>query len=986
MTPERWSKIESLFLEAIDRAPAERAAFLESIRADDETLYRQVQSLLVHYEAEPAFLETSFVGLEVRPVEAETATVEDGRIGPYRLVRTLGRGGMGTVYLAERVDGQFDQQVAIKVLRRGLDTDDVLRRFLAERHVMASLQHPHIARIFDGGTTDDGRPYFVMEYVDGIPLTAYCDAHRLSVDVRVRLFRQVCTAVQAAHRNLIIHRDLKSSNILVAEGDDGVPQVKLLDFGIAKLLEPNRAGHVVPRTRTERRLLTPAYASPEQVKGTSLTTASDVYALGIVLYELLTGRRPYSVPSGSWTAVERVVCETRPESPSTTVTRPYELTSRDGTTEAVSVERVSRMRGTSPERLRRRLGGDLDNIVLKALRKEPDERYASVEQLSDDLQCFLDGQPVSARNATLLYRARKFVERHRTGVALAALVGVLLMGLTTVTLWQSFRLRARAAEVEKERDRAETATEFLVDLFRSSDPSESRGEDVTARELMSRGTERIETELADEPALQAEMMGVLSEVYESLGNLAEAERLARQALARQRAIHGSEHPSVATALNALGWILHRSGQSEVADSLLQRALALRRRLPGASHLDVARTLNDLAVVKQARGEYGATSALLKEALAIRRTQLGEDHESVGVTLNNLAALYWQQGKYDEAERYFRETLSVLRNRLGRKHPRVAIALNNLAVLVQTQGKYDAAETLYREVLALRRKLHGDEHPNIAVTLYTLGNVLYTKGSYAAAESHLREALAMDRKLRGDDHPSVAFTQVLLAGVLADKGAAAEADRLSRDALAKTRQVRGEEHVDVANALLTRADVLLVTNPSDSGALYREARDLYVDLLGPDHPRVAWAQTRLATWQHRQGRHGEALARYRKSLATLRDALPAGHPHIATTRAGLGRELVEQGAPREAEPLLREARANLRRTLGASHWRVAAVKSVLGRCLTALGRYDEAEPLLTEAHLTLTARRGPQHVLTRAARQALADWHEAQGLPTADRAF
>jgi len=380
MSPERWHRIESLFLTAIERTPAERTAFLDDACADDEALHRQLRSLLSHYEEDPSFLETSFAGLPITP-DAPTPSLSKGEhLGPYRLIQSLGRGGMGTVYLAERADGAFEQQVAIKILRRGLDTEDVLRRFRAERSILASLHHPHIARLLDGGTTEDGRPYFVMEYVEGTPLTAYCDAHRLPISARLQLFQQVCAAVQVAHRNLIIHRDLKPSNILVATGSEGEPDVKLLDFGIAKMLDPSRVEHSVPHTRPDLHVLTPAYASPEQIRGASLTTASDVYALGIVLYELLTGRRPYTVPPGSWSAAERIICEVEPEPPSAAVTHPHTVAHHDGATETITPEEVSEARNTPPDRLHRQLNGDLDNIVMKALRKAPDARYASVER------------------------------------------------------------------------------------------------------------------------------------------------------------------------------------------------------------------------------------------------------------------------------------------------------------------------------------------------------------------------------------------------------------------------------------------------------------------------------------------------------------------------------------------------------------------------------------------------------------------------------
>ena len=431
MTPERWQQVKALFEQALERPPDERAAFLDQACHGDEALRREVRSLLSSHD--DGFLD--------EPLSLDAPSGDDGaahtgqRIGAYRLVREIGHGGMGAVYLAERADGQFHQQVAVKFVRHGVDSDTLRRRFRAERQILARLEHPHIARLIDGGVSEDGLPYLAMEYVEGTRIDHYCDAHHLSTNERLRLFLAVCEAVHYAHQNLIVHRDLKPSNILVTEGGT----VKLLDFGIAKLLDDNAAATPLDEVpRTGMRVMTPEYASPEQIRGEPVTTAFDVYALGIILYELLAGQRPYRLSGLSPGEMERIVCEKAPARPSTAVTREAQTDA----TRAATPEEISRMRSTQPDKLRRRLAGDLDTIVMMALHKDPSRRYRSVGQLSEDLRRHLDGLPVTARPDSFAYRISKFIRRHWMGVAAAVFIS--LLGGIATTAWQ-----ARVAEQQR---------------------------------------------------------------------------------------------------------------------------------------------------------------------------------------------------------------------------------------------------------------------------------------------------------------------------------------------------------------------------------------------------------------------------------------------------------------------------------------------------------------------------------------------------------
>ncbi len=490
MTPERWEEIGNLYEQMLKCPPAQRAAFLDGACASDPALRREVESMVATHEADPDFLERP-ASLLLGPLQTIQTSGElpDEKtyLGPYRLVRPLGRGGMGEVFLAVRELATVRQTVALKVLRPGLEQSDLVRRFAAEQQILAQLAHPGIARLLDAGHTADGRPYLAMEYVDGEPITAYCDRHQLTVEQRLRLFVQVCEAVQFAHQHLVIHRDLKPSNILVALPASARPeegQVKLLDFGIAKMLDPDPRDTSVLLTRTGQRLLTPAYASPEQLDGAPIATTSDVYSLGVLLYELLAGQRPYALEGKTESEVARLLAEAAPMLPSMVVAQ---TTANRETAPAAGPVDVGRARRSSPERLQRRLRGDLDTMVMMALRKEPERRYRSAEALAEDIERHLGGLPVRARADTLGYRARKFVRRNRWTVAAATAFVILLAGFAGAMALQQAETARQRDRAERELAKSESVTGFLTALFEANRPSEARGDTITARELLDRG-------------------------------------------------------------------------------------------------------------------------------------------------------------------------------------------------------------------------------------------------------------------------------------------------------------------------------------------------------------------------------------------------------------------------------------------------------------------------------------------------------------------
>jgi serine/threonine protein kinase/tetratricopeptide (TPR) repeat protein len=801
--------------------------------------------------------------------ETPRAPGSDRFIGPYKLIQEIGHGGMGSVYLAARADAQYERRAAIKVVRSGAASEDVIRYFRRERQILASLDHPNIARLLDGGTTEDGLPYFVMEYIEGQPIHRYCDAHRLSTIERLKLFRSVCSAVEYAHRNLIVHRDIKPSNILVTA--DGVP--RLLDFGIGKILNPGLPAEGL--AAATQMALTPEYASPEQVQGKPITTGTDVYSLGIVLYELLTGRHPYRLKNRRALAVLRAVTEEEPEKPSTAVgrTEPIAAPEHDPL-KAPTAEAVSLPREGTPEKLKRRLKGDLDNIVMMALRKEPQQRYPSVEALSEDIRRYLEGRPVMARKTTLAYRTGKYVRRNRVGLLVAGLVFLLLSALGINTAVQSARVARERDGAAQERTKAQRVAAFLVDLFRVSDPSEARGNTVTAREMLDKGATKIETELKDQPEVRATLMDTMGQVYSNLG------------------LYDKALP------------------------LLQESLKTRRQVLGSEHQDVAATLNNLAGVLRETGDYAGAAVLMREALMIQRKLHGNEHPTVAQSLGHLAIVLAEQGDYTGAEPLFRESLAIQRKLLGNEHPTVAGALDNLAGVLLAKGSYTEAEPLFREALAMKRRLLGNEHPSVAATLSNLAIVLDDKGDYAGAEALDREALAMKRRLLGNEHPAVATSLGNLAGVLNDKGDSAGAEVLDREALAMRRKLLGSEHPDVAESLSGLARVLL-DKGDDAGAetLYREALAMGRKLLGNEHPTVAVMLTGLAETLCHEHKPIEAEALAREALAIRQKASPGEHPDVAEAKSVLGECLADAHQFEEAEPLLLGSYLVLKSTRG-----------------------------------------------------------------------
>ncbi len=791
---ELWKRLKEVFAASYEMPIEERDAYLEAACAGDGKLLARARALLAPDPEAAARLDTPALGQAVlRPPSGGDSLV--GRsIGAYRILREIGEGGMGTAYLACRNDDQYQQQVAIKLVRRGMSTGYFQGRFRQERQILASLQHPNIARLLDGGVTEEGWPYCVLEYVEGEAIDIYCDRQGLGIDQRLRLFESVCSAVHYAHRNLIVHCDLKPSNILVTA--EGVP--KLLDFGIAKLLHPD-LDDAMPTLTLGPRMLTPEYASPEQVSGRPITTASDVYSLGVVLFQLLTGRRPYDVASRSPRDVERVICEGSVQRPSNSIAR------EDG--EASSLPPFDVGLDAHPAKLRRRLRGDLDNITLMALRKEPGRRYGSVEQLQEDLQRHRRRRPVLAMPDTVGYRVGKFVRRHPLGVA-----------LFLALLSSSFALQAMHEKARRSDKISINSVQLVRATFEGADPYGMHGIGLRPVRFLHSAEEAIR-DLEIGVLVQAELLDIMGVAYKHLGYYKKAIEVLRDALRIRQEELAPEHPDVATSLSHLGVVLWRNQELEEAREHLERSLELRR-AADAGEEKIADSLNGLALVLWDQGSKAEAEALLREAqeglqqaeesnplalaatlnnlgnllrvtaggleeaarlhqwaLELRQAQWPDGHALVGDSLNNLGAVLEGSGHLDEARESHLAALAMWRDRLGREHPRAATSLHNLGRILVRLSDFSGARERYEEALEIQRYAFPEGHLDMVKTLSDLGFLEFQSGAMARAEEHWSKALSVH-----GEPPAVADSQELanlytgLGMIRKSKGALREAKR------------------------------------------------------------------------------------------------------------------------------------------------------------------------------------------------------------------
>ena len=982
MEIERWRRISAVFDQVIDAPASECDALLALCCGEDHDLRHEVEALLAADAAGNVLdqrvpqLRIAVAAQWVRDTEAAPVGTT---IGCWRVQRELGRGGMGVVMLVERIDGQFEQRVALKLIKRGMDSEAVLARFLRERQILARLSHPNIARLLDGGLSADGRPYFVMEYVEGAPLLEYCAANSPGLRARLECALQICAALQFAHRQLIVHLDIKPSNVIVT----GSGEVKLLDFGIAKLLG---GGITEPalETRTQvQRPLTPGYASPEQLLGEPVSTATDVYGIGCLLYELLTGRRATG-PGDASVEGARQLARGEPVPPSK------------------AAGDVRALPGIPPRRLR----GDLDTIVLKALKREPDRRYLTVEALAEDLRRWLDGHPIAARRDTLLYRSGKFVARHRVSVPLAALSLVGLIATTTFALSQASRARAHAL-------RTQAVTQYLVDVFRVADPKGMPGGlRLSAREVLDAGAKRMQLQLAKQPQLEASFSAVLGTIYQGLGDNERAVALLQRslalrmvgegddvshadtlallaraqyekadypaasiasiaALAEHRAQGKLDSPKVAQDLALQGEIARRQGEFAQGEALLTQALRVSRATLYAPHAQIAAQLNQLAALYGDMNRIDQATALTEQSLAMFRALYGENHLDVAENLVNLGVFRMQTDHIAQALPAFDEAIAIYRRLLPNDHPLLALALANEARAYDRLKRYREADPLYREALGMQQRVLGNKHPDLATTLNNLAVLRMHLDDYSGSAEFSREAMAIWAAQGKPEHPFALISKGHLAVALRESGDLVQAERITREVLASRRRQLGEKNRAVAITLDDLGIVLRLSGHADQAVVQQElAQRMRVGLADVPPPEAAVARVQYALSESAAGDQDGARREVDAGIAALTGMKALDAEQLATAFLAKARIELAQHDVAAGCAVARQALSMRPPDDPNTGWRHAEAQGVYGACLAERHQFGSARSQLTAALATLQHVRGADHWMTRSVRTSL----------------
>lgn len=900
MSDADLDRLAALLAAALELPAAELPEFLERECSGDPRLRRELSELLAAHRSAEGYFEGLAGEIATGALlELDAAARPKVQIGPYRASTVVGRGGMGVVYLAERADGQFTQQVAIKLLHLDMESPQLRARFLAERQLLARLAHPGIARLLDGGVTDEGRPYFVMDYVEGVPITTYCRSNALPVGAILRLFLDVIEAVSYLHRNLVVHRDLKPSNILV----DGSGRAKLLDFGIAKLLAEDHLG--ADRTSTEERLLTPGYAAPEQLTGDSITTATDVYSLGTVLYELLSGCKPHPRRAGD------------PLVPPTGTPVPPSAALRAGEAGADGEE-------PPPAHSWRRIQGDLDDICSMALRPEPEQRYASAEQLGEDIRRHLEERPTQAGKGTFVYRVTRFGRRNRRSLTAALLV----LAVLAVGYLHERGLR-NEAELAHERAQSQAAkavavSEFLGELLSSADPSRAQGEVLTVSEVLNQAAERLEGDhaLVDQPEAEASLRLTLGETYTSLREFGPARRQLEHAL-RLREELGLPELEILEVIEALAVARYREGDYSEAELLLERVLSVRTRELGEDHPETLRAMSHLANVYWFQERFDQVEALDRKTLESRQRVLGLDHPDTLRSMNALATTLFSRARYAQAAELFERALAAQRRQLGESHPDTLQLMNNLAAAYTEMGRYREAEPMARAVAEGRRRVLGARHPETGTALHNLALNLIPQARYDEAETLLLEAIDIRRE---DSVPSgLLFSQSYLADIYREQGRYDEAEELYRSVLERQGATRGPEDAQTLRTASSLAALHLRRGGvAAAKRLITSTLDSQRKVLDPSHPDLLGSQIILARVHNAQRDFDPAESLIHQTIEAGKVALAPDHPLVLEAVEVRTEALRGLGRVDDARALAQTLYRDRERVLGAKHpWTLAA---------------------------------------------------------------
>jgi len=955
-------------------------------------------------------------GLDPLDLHPTSMASDPASIGPYRIVRRLGTGGMGVVYFAEQTE-PIRREVALKVIRKGLDTTTVMRRFEAERQALALMDHPAIARVLDAGESEEGRPYFVMEYVPGEPVTRFCDRKRLTTKERLDLFAAICDGVQHAHRKGVIHRDLKPSNILVAEEGD-TPKPKIIDFGIAKAID---------RPLTERTLFTemgvivgtPEYMSPEQaaLSAIEVDTRTDVYSLGVLLYELLVGALPFAAEDLRAAGFDEMRRRIREEDPPTPSARLQTLGARS--TDA------ARERQTDAAALRRQLQGDLDWITLKALEKDPGRRYESPGNLAADVRRHLADEPVEAGPPGAVYRLHKFIRRNRVMVGSLVVVFAALVAGTVVATTFGLREAAQRRRADKALQDLEQVAEFQAEMLADVKAEEmgrrmvadlrvrgveAQGKvgvgegagaaEVTAfdrftgrinatnaalraidEEILARAAEAMDEPFADQPLVRARLAHTIGRTYMELGLPDKAGAHIRRAVEIREKELGRDHADTLSSLNEEALLFQRQGQNDKAEPIFVEVLEARRRVLGPDDDGILQSMNNLAILYSGQRKDADAEKLQTEVMSIRRRTLGADHPLTLTTMNTLAANYRIQGRFDEAERLYKDVLEGRRRVLGGEHPDTLRTMSNVADVHVARGRSDLAEPLVLEALVTRRRVLGDDHPDTLMSLAVLSGVRMEQGRLAEAEALITEELESKRRVLGPDHPATLQAMNNLAYIYARRGRLDEAIRLDSETVEGRGRVLGRDNPDTLQSMSNLAQKYSERGRKEEAArLSLDVIERKRRVLGPDHPSTLISLGNLAMLYQSMGRSDEAERFLREAYEAARRKFGLEDRRTLVPMANLAELRTVRGDASEAERLLSEAVGAVRKALPAGHLVAGLTLRKYGACLTALGRHAEAETALLEAHEIVAKAAGDENIETRKVARDLAALYEAWGQP------
>lgn len=1012
MTPDRWKRVKELFAAADALAADEREAFLRLECADDTELLQEVRSLLAAAQSVTAVLPARVSDLRAQ-VEAPGTT-----IGRYRIVEPLGEGGFGVVYRAEQ-SHPVRRQVAVKIIKLGMDTRQVIARFEAERQALAIMDHPNIARVIDGGATETGRPYFVMELVEGERITDYCDRNRLSVRQRMELLVPVCQAVQHAHQKGIIHRDIKPSNVLIALVD-GRPTPKVIDFGVSKAID-QRLTEMTVFTQEAQLIGTPAYMSPEQAGGElDIDTRTDVYALGVLMYELLTGVTPLdtrSLRGGAFDEMRRLIREVEPPRPSTRLSTIDELPS------------VAASRAAEPATLSRAVRGELDWIVMKCLEKDRARRYETANGLAADIQRYLNDEPVVAGPPSRAYRVRKAFRRNKAAFATAAAFVIVLTAATAVSLWQAGVARAERdravsaeAETSKRADELRQVSEFQSQMLSQIDTTKAgidlmkdvrerfaaalekagvpEGERASRMDALQRELVRVNaTDLAaamidrtilkpavaaidrqfkEQPVVDAQLRQVLANLYFTIGLYESAMPLQESALATRRKVLGEEHPDTLSSIHYTASLLNSQGNHAEAERHYREAIEKSRRALGEEHPETLVSINGMGALLRNQGRLAEAESYFRETLERHRRVLGEVHHDTLVVKHNMGNILESRGKLAEAEAHYREVLSTARGALGEEHPRTLTFVNSMGFLLKAQGKQAEAEPYYREAMEKRRRVLGEEHPATLVSISNMGALLLDQGKLAAAEPYFRETLEKRRRVLGEAHPDTLAAIANMGSLLQRRGELAKAEPYYREALQKRQLVLGEAHPDTIISINNMGNLL-----EEQGEL-AAAEPYYVDavnkarhVLGEEHYNTLIFVSNLGALKRRLGRLSEAEALLDEAIEKFRRLHGDEHANTLISINHKALLLLAQAKYQDAIDLLAPAEPAARKAFtGGNARRLATLLSALGRARVGLGyeaeRFRLAEANLLEAHPIFVQARGQTNKGTLECVQGLAD--------------